>query len=306
MKKTSCALFVGLTTLDIVHFLDSGLSRNEKVFDHSTFIGAGGPATNAAIAYSALGGEARLYSEIGHHPVASIIKEELERYEIAHIDKNSERSDKPRIASILVSMDNGDRCVITSAVEASIDWSVVLSAEEFLAQAAILLIDGHDMPLAVSAANAARSRGIPVVLDGGSWKQGTEDLLEVVDYAIVSERFKPPISEGLDVLQFLHDRGPGACAVTRGERDILFSLHGERGILQVPSVNAVDTLAAGDIFHGAYCYAFTVLGYNFVEALEYGAKIAAESCRYLGPREWIEHHRSPQANICLDREGCSE
>jgi sugar/nucleoside kinase (ribokinase family) len=305
-KKTSCALFVGLTTLDIVHFLDSGLSRNDKVFDHSTFIGAGGPATNAAIAYSALGGEARLYSEVGQHPVASIIREELDRYGVTHLDKDSERSGKPRIASILVSMDNGDRCVITSAAEASIDWSAVLNAEEALAQATILLIDGHDMPLAISAASAARSRGIPVVLDGGSWKPGTEELLGRVDYAIVAERFKPPGSGGLDVIQFLQEHGLKACAVTRGERDVLFSLRGEKGRLQVPSVDAIDTLAAGDIFHGAYCYAFTVLGYNFVEALEYASKIAAESCRYLGPREWIEHHRSPQANIRLDSEGCLE
>jgi sugar/nucleoside kinase (ribokinase family) len=162
------------------------------------------------------------------------------------------------------------------------------------------------MPLALNAARAARSRGIPVVLDGGSWKPGTEELLGWVDYAIVAERFTPPGNEGLDLLQFLHEQGLRACAVTRGERDILFSLRGEKGRLQVPRVDAIDTLAAGDIFHGAYCYAFAVLGYNFVDALEYASKIAAESCRHLGPREWIKHHRSPQVNIRPNREGCLE
>jgi sugar/nucleoside kinase (ribokinase family) len=53
-------------------------------------------------------------------------------------------------------------------------------------------------------------------------------------------------------------------------------------------VAAVDTMGAGDIFHGAFCYFFSI-GYGFEESLERAAEIASESCRYRGTREWAEH-----------------
>jgi sugar/nucleoside kinase (ribokinase family) len=58
------------------------------------------------------------------------------------------------------------------------------------------------------------------------------------------------------------------------------------GSVPVPRVEAVDTMGAGDIFHGSFCY-FTAIGHGFVEALEMAARIAAESCRFRGTREWM-------------------
>jgi sugar/nucleoside kinase (ribokinase family) len=50
----------------------------------------------------------------------------------------------------------------------------------------------------------------------------------------------------------------------------------------------VDTMGAGDIFHGAFCF-FSSEGKGFVESLGEAANIAAESCRYKGTREWMKH-----------------
>ncbi|PMB30496.1 ribokinase, partial [Fischerella thermalis CCMEE 5319] len=49
---------------------------------------------------------------------------------------------------------------------------------------------------------------------------------------------------------------------------------------------AVDTLGAGDIFHGAFCH--YVLRENFLDALASAAKIAAFSCQFFGTRRWME------------------
>jgi sugar/nucleoside kinase (ribokinase family) len=56
----------------------------------------------------------------------------------------------------------------------------------------------------------------------------------------------------------------------------------------VPQVEVVDTTGAGDILHGAYCY-YASQGRAFVDALTEAARIASESCRYAGTREWMQH-----------------
>ena len=56
----------------------------------------------------------------------------------------------------------------------------------------------------------------------------------------------------------------------------------------MPEVEVVDTMGAGDILHGAYCF-FVSIGRGFIESLAEAAKIAAESCRYAGTSEWMNH-----------------
>jgi sugar/nucleoside kinase (ribokinase family) len=137
-------------------------------------------------------------------------------------------------------------------------------------------------------AKAARAGGIQVVLDGGSWKDGTQKLLANVDTAICSADFRPPgCSTEDDVFNYLKDRGLTNIAITRGAEPIRFVSKGTSGLVQVPQVERVDTMGAGDIFHGAFCY-YTSLGHTFVEAMEEATEIAAESCRFRGTREWMK------------------
>ena len=55
--------------------------------------------------------------------------------------------------------------------------------------------------------------------------------------------------------------------------------------IAVPNVETVDTLGAGDIFHGAFCH--FILSNSYRRSLEAAAKVASESCRYFGTRQWI-------------------
>jgi len=53
-------IFVGLTTLDVVQFVDGMPSSNRKTTARESWLAAGGPAAVAAVAFSALGGSATL------------------------------------------------------------------------------------------------------------------------------------------------------------------------------------------------------------------------------------------------------
>ena len=59
------------------------------------------------------------------------------------------------------------------------------------------------------------------------------------------------------------------------------------GSITVEAVAAVDTLGAGDVFHGAYVNAVAHRQLDFVNALAFAAEVAAVKVGLLGQREWI-------------------
>ena len=160
----------------------------------------------------------------------------------------------------------------------------------------LVLVDGHNLDLCIEAAQCASEAGIHVVFDGGSWKTGTENLLRHVDTAICSEDFVPPhlTSPSVDTILSYLSQFVRRAALTRGARPVLFRegpLHGE---VPVPRAEVVDTLGAGDIYHGAFCYYhLTKPGQPFAELLAEAAKVASLSCAHFGPREWAtQYHRA--------------
>jgi sugar/nucleoside kinase (ribokinase family) len=90
------------------------------------------------------------------------------------------------------------------------------------------------------------------------------------------------------VIQFLKDRGVANIAITNGADPVQFVSGQSSGTIGVPQVEVVDTMGSGDIFHGAYCF-FASTGRGFIESLAEATKVASESCRYAGTREWMKH-----------------
>jgi sugar/nucleoside kinase (ribokinase family) len=151
----------------------------------------------------------------------------------------------------------------------------------------VLLVDGHYMRACQAWAEGARARNIHVVLDGGSWKAGTRELLPHVDTAICSADFLPPgCTTEEDVLAFVRDCGVANVAITRGPEPVRFIAGATAGTMAVPHVQVVDTMGAGDILHGALCY-YIASGLGFIRALERAIDVASLSTSFVGPREWM-------------------
>lgn len=280
-------VFVGLSTIDLIHTVDAFPPPNSKATAQSQELFVGGPATNAAITFSHLGASATLVTAVGRSRFAAIVKDELQRYAVELVDLNPEFDGLPAISSVWVNR-QGQRSVVSVNAARSTNYSSPRIDAATLASARILLVDGHSMEACQAWARAARSAGIPVVLDGGSWKQGAESLLENIDTAICSADFRPPGCAGEDqVVAYLRACGVMNVAITRGADPIRFVSGSSAGILPVPHVNVVDTTGAGDIFHGAFCY-YAVAGNDFVESLREAAIVASDSCRYPGTRRWMQ------------------
>lgn len=284
-------IFIGLSTIDVVYGVDAFPKPNSKVTAHSQNVYVGGPATNAAITFAHLGGGASVVTAVGRHPLTHMVREELKKHSIQLADLSPAFDEVPSIASIAVDR-NGNRNIVSAgALQADIraDFDAALSKG-----ARIVLVDGHYMPACQAWAKGARAQNIPVVLDGGSWKEGMAELLKNVQTAICSADFHPPGHSSKDaVIRMLKDSGVTNVAITDGAQPIQFASGASSGTLRVPEVEVVDTMGAGDVFHGAYCY-FAAIGHGFVEALAEAAEIAAESCRYNGTRAWAGARLAPE------------
>ncbi|PZV09434.1 MAG: ribokinase [Leptolyngbya sp.] len=293
-------LFIGLTTLDLIYLAENLPARNQKLVASDYAAAAGGPATNAAVAFGALGGRASLLSVVGCHPMTQLIRADLQQCGVSLLDLDPEWSESPPVSSIIVTKPTGDRAVI-SINAAKLQATPAQIPANVLQDVDIVLLDGHQIAVGKAISQQANALNIPVVLDGGSWKPGLEAVLPFVDYAICSANFHPPnCTTQADVVAYLTDSGIAHIAITQGEQPIWygdsrrescgklrerFTNHAAIGTIPVPKIQPVDTLGAGDIFHGAFCH--FILQTNFVDALAKAAEVAARSCLSFGTRQWI-------------------
>ena len=277
-------LCVGRATFDLGYACPSFPVEDEKISATHFWAGAGGSALNGAITARTLGSDVRLFTLLGTGSFADSVRSELKRFDVSAHDFAAPDAQALPVSSIIVVPDGGTRTIIDQQPEQV--PSRDLPDSSCLDGVTVLYCDGFLPEIAVPLAAAARQRGIPVVLDGGSWKPWTADLIAHVDQAVVSERFHPPGQDDADSFDAVRALGPSVAAITRGPGPIAWS-DGERcGEITPPQVDAIDTLGAGDIFHGAYCH-FLAKGEQVPDALAHAADVAAQSCRYHGTRAWI-------------------
>jgi sugar/nucleoside kinase (ribokinase family) len=288
-------LFVGLATLDVVHRVAAALGPNEKVTAMRQDVAAGGPAANAAVTFAALGGSASLLTAIGAHPIGRLIEHELSGCGVRVFDAAAGDAAEPPISSVRVVDTTGERSV--SSVNGLLH-DVAPPDPLGLPLDGVVLVDGHHPRLALATAVAARAAGVPVLLDGGSWKPVLTELLGYVDVAICSADFDPGRGPGRDsrggsgdAEERLLAAGVRAVAITRGGGPISWATASARGEVAVAPVEVSDTLGAGDVFHGAAAYAVARRGLaatidGWPDVLAAATAIAGVRLQHVGPRSW--------------------
>jgi sugar/nucleoside kinase (ribokinase family) len=75
-------------------------------------------------------------------------------------------------------------------------------------------------------------------------------------------------------------------AVTRGKNGVVWHDRNSDGVIKASQINAIDTLGAGDIFHGAFCHSYLKTR-DFKQSLEVANDIAGRSCSTIGTRSWM-------------------
>ncbi|WP_258726552.1 PfkB family carbohydrate kinase [Cellulomonas sp. NS3] len=299
----------GLVTLDVLQDVDHVPAPDEKLVATRLDVTFGGPAANAAATAVALGVPARLVTALGSGPVAALVRAGLDEAGVEVVDLLDGVPASPAVSTVLVTRGTGERAVVSVNASASGDLAPAARsrAAAVLEGADVLLLDGHHLGAALVLAEAARARGVPVVLDGGSWKPRTDELLGYVDHAVLSADFRLP--EGLrGAAQALtagapddHDLaavallGPAFVARSAGPGPVRFRRRvtgapdAEVGAVEpstVPAVDVVDTLGAGDVLHGAFAEQLA-RGVDPVTALAAATRVASRSVQARGARGWV-------------------
>lgn len=268
--------FVGLATLDVIHYVSEFPRPDEKITADDRWIGAGGPAANAAIAFAALGGRAELITALGRSTSAQMARADLEANGVAVQDVSGGEGELA-ISSIVV--DGRGRRTVVSVNAAG--FAAPMDPARLSDDADVVLADGHHAAVALSVLDQARERGVPTVLDAGSAKPRTDELLSRIEYAIASSAFGRGRAAG-EVARELFRAPTRFAAVSAGAGPVVGIAESGPFTIEVPAVRAVDTLGAGDVLHGAFAYHLCTS--EPLEALERAVALASESCGRRGPR----------------------
>ena len=204
-------------------------------------------------------------------------------------------------AYILIDHTTGERTVLWRRLDClRIDPHEI--TPEQITCARLLHIDGHDTAAVARAAEIARANQIPVTVDVDTIYPGFDKVLPNVDYLISSSEFPAGWTGEQDHFKALEliqkQYGMRVAAMTLGADGALALVDGKFVYSPAFVVNCVDTTGAGDVFHGAFCYA-ALQGLPIREALDLSNAMAALNCTAIGARGGIA--TLEQARSLLER-----
>jgi sugar/nucleoside kinase (ribokinase family) len=283
-------LFVGLTTVDVIQLVERLPEPDEKVAALDQMVSAGGPAANAAVAFAALGGRAVLLTRIGADPAGAIARDDLAArgVDVRDLDTTAPTT----VASIMVTASTGQRAVVSATDRGrstvAADPSPLGHGLPAGPRPAVVLIDSYEVDAGLAVARWARTAGVPVLLDCGGKKPQTDRQLPLVDAAVVSQTY---LSGGPGAIAAsIRSAGVPFGAITAGADPIRFWTPAGPGTLDVAAVPVVDTLGAGDFFHGALAWFVARHGRraeSFADGLDFATRVAGRSVRSFGTRAWL-------------------
>ena len=154
-----------------------------------------------------------------------------------------------------------------------------------VAQSRLIHVDDVDEDAAICAASIGRSAGIPVTSDIERVTERTEELVAAVTIPIFAEHVIEALTGERDFERGLRkvraQYGHDLICVTLGARGAMLleddRLHHAPGL----PVEVVDTTGAGDVFRGAFIFAF-LRGDAPADVLRFANTAAALSCTRLG------------------------
>jgi sulfofructose kinase len=255
-----------------------------KVSATDYVITGGGCAANAALAVARLGGLAIFAGPLGstEDAASNLIAADLEA---EGVDCSGVvRPDGATISVSLILLDaEGEKSIATRRGAKLNDVSPENPAA-LVADVDAVLVDNRFPGFVTPVCRAAQMRKIPVVIDFDLIATLDDKLLKLADYVIAS-------SEALRGTTGLNDLGaglkrlaqhvPGFAAVTDGPNGVYCLDGGNVQHMPAFAVKAVDSLAAGDVFHGAFTLA-RAEGRNLIDVLQFASAAAALKCTHFG------------------------
>jgi sugar/nucleoside kinase (ribokinase family) len=306
-------LCTGIAVLDAVFRVAQFPVPQTKTQAPELVIISGGCAANAAITIARLGGRARFAGPlggpaggepIGDRIVAALKGEQVDTAGCARV---------PGVASSMSAIcvdPQGERAIVNYRDD-RLAAARPADPAALVATAAAVLADNRFPEFVLPICEAARARGIPVVLDADQPTRATDVLLTVATHVVFS-------AEGLRATAGTPDLGAGLArmaavtssflAVTDGQHGTLWLVPGkpaERRAMAAFPIEPVDTLAAGDVFHGAFAWGLAQ-GRPESAAMRFAAAAAGIKCTRFGGITGAPTRSEVEAFLAARAEGQDE
>ncbi len=278
---------VGLNATDTVVQLTEFPKSGSKVEYVSRSIMLGGQVASTVVACQSWGLKTRYVGKLGDDEAAR-----MHTQAFADLGAEARIVTVPNTASLhnVILLDaSGDRTVLCQR-----DERMVLQPEElrreWIVNARMLHIDGHDVAAATQAAVWAHQAGVPVTADLDDPYPGIDDLLANIDYLVVNHDFSTRLMNDSNLEHSLRKmQARYNCrmtAATLGEHGVL-AWDGRQFLHSAAyCVPVADTTGAGDIFRAGFIYGL-LNDWPLDRILDFSCAAGAMNCTAAGARGGI-------------------
>jgi len=275
-------LCAGIAVEDFLFKVDTFPAPGTKMRASELVATTGGCAANAAVAVARLGGRARFSGPVGTDDASRRFLDALKKTGVDPCGVLAVEGGSISVSGIFI--DRAGEKMVATLHGRGLDGATPPDAAALTADIDVLLVDNRFPAFVTPICRAAAARGIPVVLDVDKATRRDDPLFATATHLIFSSEALTATMGTTDLgaaLTGIAARVRGFLAVTNGPDDVLWL---ERGVLRrlpVFKVDAVDTLGAGDSFHGGFALALAE-GQDEVAAMRFGAAAAALKCTRFG------------------------
>lgn len=304
--KTLDVVGLGLATIDIMTLVPRLPGRDDVFGVRRIQLEGGGPVATALVAAARLGATTAYLGPLASTTWGTLARAGLEKEGVDTSQAPARAGGEQGVSVILVDEATGQRSILYDRGEME-ELAPAEVPEGLITSARALHLDGVHPGAACHAAEVARAAGVTVSFDGGAGElwAGAERLLPLVDLMVVARHFAEQHTGLADPLEagpaLLETYRPRQVVITDGLRGCWYWDDAQRAAgehLHQPAfaTEVVDTTGAGDVFHGAYLYAF-LQDWPARRCLAFAAATAALKCRALGGRAGIPTRRQVEETL---------
>jgi len=282
-KARAGVLCAGIAVEDYIFRVDRFPTPDTKTVIEDFVVTGGGCAANAAIAVARLGGRARFAGPLGDDPISDRI---LAGMASAGVDIDRIERVAGGVASVSgIFIDPAGERLLATRREQGLRAARASDPTALLHDMSVVLADNHFPEFVLPICAAARGCLLPVVLDFDRAVAAGDLLLALATHPIFSAEALCGTSgiERLDaaLASVAALSSGGFLAVTDGANGAYWRRGAASRHSPAFAVKVVDTLAAGDVFHGAFALALAE-GQPERRAFRFASAAAALKCTQFG------------------------
>jgi sulfofructose kinase len=281
-RKAPKILCAGIAVQDIVMRVENFPAPGTKVAASEFIVTGGGCAANAAVAIARLGGRVAFAGPLGgdnddvsNRIVTDLTAEGIDCSGAVRIDGGT-----ASVSLILIDA-QGEKSIATRR-GVKLGNALPGDADRLVADVDAVLVDNRFPDFVTAVCRAAQARKVPVVIDLDLATKPDDPLLKLGSHVVASSEALHDTTGQSDHgagLRRLAEHVSGFLAVTDGPNGVYWLDHGALRHLPAFTVKAIDSLGAGDAFHGAFTLALAE-GRDLPDVMRFASATAALKCTH--------------------------